>query len=313
MEAIQVHNVTKTYKNGVQALNGLNLSVKKGEIFSLLGQNGAGKSTLIRILTTYLKPSSGNVQVLGKDISNDSSIIRAKIACVAQRTSIDTHLSLEENMMFQADLYKIPRTEAKVKMAKLIEEFELSPYLKYPVSSYSGGIKRRLDIAMNMISNPQILFLDEPTVGMDIQSRMAMWKMVAKIRKEFKTTIFLTTHYLEEADHLSDTICILKDGQVAIQGTPEELKKYLHQDNIKITFPTKENAKEAKNILSKVVCHEKMNVKSNIITIVDKNELKEFEKLILLMLESQIPFTGINISQPALEDIFLRIMEDGIK
>lgn len=200
MHAIQVDHVVKRYKNGVQALNGLSLSVKEGEIFSLLGQNGAGKSTLIRILTTYLCPTAGEIEMMGKDIKKDAAVIRSQIACVAQQTSIDTYLSLEENMMFQSRLYKIPKAEARQRMERLISDFGLSQYRKYPVSSYSGGVKRRLDIALNMMVNPKILFLDEPTVGMDIQSRIAMWDMMKKIRDGFGTTIFLTTHYLEEAD-----------------------------------------------------------------------------------------------------------------
>lgn len=239
MYAIEAQNVVKQYKNGVQALNGLNISVKAGKIFSLLGQNGAGKSTLIKILTTYLKPTSGKLTMLGKDVAEQADKVRCEIACVAQQTSIDTHLSLEENMMFQSCLYKIPKTEAKKKMETLIANFELEQYRKYPVSSYSGGVKRRLDIALNMMTNPRILFLDEPTVGMDIQSRMSMWEMIGKIRDDFGTTIFLTTHYLEEADNLSDTVCIMKDGKDVIQGTPLELRSFIRQDSLQIQFATK--------------------------------------------------------------------------
>lgn len=239
MYAIEAQNVVKQYKNGVQALNGLNISVKAGKIFSLLGQNGAGKSTLIKILTTYLKPTSGKLTMLGKDVAEQADKVRCEIACVAQQTSIDTHLSLEENMMFQSCLYKIPKAEAKKKMETLIANFSLKQYRKYPVSSYSGGVKRRLDIALNMMTNPRILFLDEPTVGMDIQSRMSMWDMIRKIRDDFGTTIFLTTHYLEEADNLSDTVCIMKDGKDVIQGTPLELRSFIRQDSLQIQFATK--------------------------------------------------------------------------
>ncbi len=196
MSAINVKNLVKQYKNGVCALSGLNLAVKRGDIFTLLGPNGAGKSTLIRILTTYLRPTSGYVEIMGKDLQKSAEVIRPLIACAAQRISIDEHLSLTENMMFQSRLYKVPTAEAKQRMENLIERFGLERYSAYPVSSYSGGIKRRLDIALNMMSNPQILFLDEPTTGMDIQSRMAMWDMLKKIKHELGTTVFLTTHYL---------------------------------------------------------------------------------------------------------------------
>ena len=142
MFAIQAQNVSKKYKNGIQALDGLSLNVREGEIFSLLGQNGAGKSTLIRLLTTYLKPDSGKVQMLGNDLLKEAAAIRPQIACVAQQTSIDTYLSLEENMMFQSRLYQIPKARAKQRMEKLICDFCLQSYRKYPVDSYSGGIKR---------------------------------------------------------------------------------------------------------------------------------------------------------------------------
>ena len=213
MYAIQAQKVTKRYRNGAQALENFSVQVREGEIFTLLGPNGAGKSTLIRILTTYLKPDSGEVRMLGKELCRDAASIRQDIACVAQQTSIDTYLSLEENMLFQSRLYRIPKAEAKHRMEKLICDFDLHSFRKYPVASYSGGIRRRLDIALNLMSNPMILFLDEPTVGMDIQSRMAMWDMVRKIRDDFGTTIFLTTHYLEEADNLSNTVCIMKEGR----------------------------------------------------------------------------------------------------
>ncbi len=221
--AIETENIIKRYKNGVQALSGVFLSVKAGEIFSLLGENGAGKSTLIRILTTYLRPTSGEVTVFGKNIYTEAAWIRSQIACVAQQTSIDTQLSLEENMLFQSRLYKIPKADAVKQMEKLIYGFGLERYRKYPVASYSGGVKRRLDIALNMMSKPRILFLDEPTVGMDAGSRNLMWEMMKQIRDEFKITIFLTTHYLEEAERLSNHICIMKDGKTVKQGTLAEL------------------------------------------------------------------------------------------
>lgn len=231
MLAIEAENIIKQYKNGVRALNGLSFRVNSGEIFSLLGPNGAGKSTLINILTTFYKPSSGNITMLGKDLCREPEWVRTQIACVAQHVSIDAHLSLMENMMFQSRLYKVDSQEAKKRIDSLIDSFELSDYLKYPVASYSGGIKRRLDIAMNMVSFPKILFLDEPTVGMDAISRRSMWKMLMKIRDEYRTTIFLTTHYLEEADQLSATVCIMKEGKELAQGTPGSLRGCIKQKN----------------------------------------------------------------------------------
>lgn len=309
MYSIQAENVIKQYKNGIQALSGLTLSVKSGEIYSLLGPNGAGKSTLIRILTTYLSPSSGKITMLGRNLCQEAAAIRSQIACVAQQVSIDTHLSLEENMMFQSRLYRIPKVDAKARMEKLIKDFELNQYRKYPVSSYSGGVKRRLDVALCMMSNPQILFLDEPTVGMDVQSRIAMWSMVKKIRDDFGTTIFLTTHYLEEADNLSNNICIIKDGKEVTQGTPFELRALLRKDIVKVTFLTKEDAKRFSLLLQESLPSKRLVVR-DAEAIVNTNEPRvDMENMVATLLKSHIPFHGIEIVQPSLEDVFLRLTE----
>jgi len=307
MYAIQAENIDKKYKNGVQALNNFNLSVKTGEIFSLLGQNGAGKSTLIRILTTYLKPTSGTITMLGKDIIRETATIRSEIACVAQQTSIDMYLSLVENMMFQSQLYRIPKAEAKKRMEILISDFGLKEYIEYPVSSYSGGVKRRLDIALNMMSKPKVLFLDEPTVGMDIQSRMTMWKMMRKIRDDFGTTIFLTTHYLEEADSLSDTICIMKDGKEVIQGTPFELRTYIKHDTLQIKFITHAEAKKYITTITEFCSLKEVRLQNDTIIINTKDSHADLKKVNCFLIENHISYNGIQIVQPTLEDVFLRL------
>jgi len=310
MPTIHVQNLVKQYKNGVQALNGLNLTVESGEIFSLLGQNGAGKSTLIHILTTYLRPTSGTVTIFNKDLYHGAAIIRSGIACATQRTSIDTHLSLTENMMFQSRLYKVPAAEAKQRMKNLIACFSLERYMKYPVSSYSGGITRRLDIALNMMSNPKILFLDEPTTGMDIQSRRAMWDMLKKIKNDFGTTIFLTTHYLEEADQLSDTICIMKDGREIIQDTPHTLRDYLRQDILKISFKTAEITRAVFDQLKCFIPLQPLDLQNNTIIFCSENSRKDMIRINHWLLEEDICFTGIEIMQPSLDDVFIRLTGD---
>ena len=305
--AIQTQDVNKTYKNGIQALKGLNMKVKAGEIYSLLGENGAGKSTLIRILTAFLKPSAGKIRVLGKDICADSNYIRSKIACVSQQITIDTHLSMQENMMFQARLYRVSKREAENRIKKLIKEFDLEPYVDYPIASYSGGIKRRLDIAVNMMSNPEILFLDEPTVGMDIQSRKVMWEMIRKIRDEFGITVFFTTHYLEEADELSDTICIMRNGRDVIEGNPFELKEYLRQDVVKITLFSKDYFVRLKERLMNEYGKENVKSENVVLIITAENVMDTFHGLVTYLSDNQIPFCGIEIVQPTLEDVFLKL------
>ena len=307
MVSICVEKLVKKYKNGVQALDGLSLTVNEGEIFSLLGQNGAGKSTLIKVLTTYLYPTSGSVIMLGKDIYHEAAAIRPHISCVAQNTSIDMYLSVTENMMFQSKLYKVLKVEAQKRMEMLIDSFELKQYLKYPVSSYSGGVKRRLDIALNMMSNPKILFLDEPTIGMDIQSRMVMWNMMKKIKNEFGTTIFLTTHHLEEIDQLSDTICIMKNGKEVIQGTPYVLREYLRQDMLKINFTSEETARKCFEPLKAVIALKETDLHHDRIITNLKNGHADLEEVNRWLLDHDIPFLGIEIIQPTLEDVFIRL------
>lgn len=307
MLAIEVDKLFKQYKNGVRALDNLSLKVNCGEIFSLLGPNGAGKSTLINILTTFYKPTSGNVTVLGKNLCKSIFWIRTQISCAAQRVSIDDHLSLMENMLFQSRLYKVDNVTARKRINSLIDSFGLSQYLKYPVASYSGGIKRRLDIAMNMVSMPRILFLDEPTVGMDIASRKAMWKIMQKIRDEFKTTIFLTTHYLEEADALSNTICIMKEGHELVQGTPESLKKYTKQNILRIGFSDKKKTRECAEMFSKANILPSINIRESSIFIDALENQKTFETVNRWLLEKKIPFKAIEIIEPSLEDVFLKL------
>lgn len=307
MLAIEINNLVKQYKNGVKALDNLSLKVKQGDIFSLLGPNGAGKSSLINILTTFYKPTSGNITMLGKDLFKEPTWVRKQIACVSQSVSIDDHLSLMENMLFQSRLYKVDKSAAKKRIELLIDSFGLSQYLKYPVASYSGGVKRRLDIAMNMVSMPKILFLDEPTVGMDVASRKAMWKIIQKIKDDFKTTIFLTTHYLEEADALSDTICIMKEGHQLIDGTPESLKQYTKQNILRIGFSNKDKAKDCANILSKTHMLPSMSVRENSILGDSGNDRKTFENINKWLLEKNIAFEAIEIIEPSLEDVFLKL------
>lgn len=307
MKAITTNKLVKQYKNGVRALDNLSLSVNTGEIFSLLGPNGAGKSSLINILTTLYMPTSGNVTILDKDLCKNPKWVRTQIACAAQTVSIDDHLSLMENMIFQSRLYKVDSDTAHKRIKALIESFDLSQYLKYPVASYSGGVKRRLDIAMNMVPMPKILFLDEPTVGMDITSRKAMWEVMKKIKNDFKTTIFLTTHYLEEADALSDNICIMKEGHELMQGTPLSLKHYIAQKILRIGFSNKSEAKTCAEKLSNAHILLSLNVCNNSIFADAGDDPQAFQTVNALLLKNNVSFNAIEMVQPTLEDVFLKL------
>ena len=310
MKAISIRNLSKTYKDGKIALNEMSLDIKKGEIFSLLGTNGAGKTTLINILTTFLEPTSGKVNILDKDIKKDRDFIRSKIACVAQSLSIDDYLTLKENMIFQSRLYSIDKTTALQRIDTLVRIFDLKDYMNKKVALCSGGIKRRLDIVMSMISFPQILFLDEPTVGMDIQSRMAMWEMLKRIKKELSTTIILTTHYLEEADILSDTICFIKDGYKILQDSPSNLKYYTKQNLIKVHLDNQNNAEKIQKELSSVDCVNSSFLEGNVINLYVVDCRKNLPEINQYVLNSNISFMKIEIVEPTLDDIFIAIMNE---
>lgn len=310
MKAIEVVGLEKKYKNGVLALDGLNLEVQSGEVFALLGPNGAGKSSLLNILTTFYMPTGGYVKVLSHDVVKDAREIRKDIACVAQRISIDEHMSLMDNMLFQSRLYKIDKSVARKNITSLIGCFGLEKYLKYPVASYSGGIKRRLDIAMNMVSLPKILFLDEPTVGMDIESRKSMWDMLRQIKGEYKTTILLTTHYLEEADTLSDTICIMNNGKEIKQDTPQNLKRFTRMNLIKIGFSNSEACNMAEAFFRDMDIPIYKKEKNSIYLISDEN-YANFKEISRIMVKNDMNFCSLEISQPTLEDVFFSMVNGG--
>lgn len=307
LEAIIVRELNKTFKNGKKALSNFNLTVSQGEIFSLLGQNGAGKSTLINILTTYILPTSGEITVMGHRLKNGSQDIRNCISCVAQHTSIDKHMSLKENLEFQGRLFGLDSATIRNRSEELIQAFHLTEYCDYNVSEYSGGVARRLDIAMSMISHPKVLFLDEPTVGLDIESRQILWQMIKTIQEQFNTTVFLTTHYLEEAQLLSDTICIMKDGQPLIQGSLNELRQYFSEPVIRVELNTVENIAAIVERLNaqNIIKHIRVEEKTLYISVEDSSE--GFTKTNLLLTENNIGFSAIEIQNPSLSDIFLKL------
>ncbi|HFD6749691.1 TPA: ABC transporter ATP-binding protein [Enterococcus faecium] len=308
--AIETHHVGKTYRNGVEALKDVSIQVECGEIFCLLGQNGAGKSTFIHILSTFFEPTKGEIKLFSEAVtSKNVHSLRRKIATVSQQISIDTYLSLKDNMLFQAELYGVSKEQAIQRMNELIEGFQLEKYLNYPVSSFSGGIKRRLDIALNLMSNPQLLFLDEPTVGMDIQSRREMWKMIRHIKEKMKTTIFLTTHYLEEAEQLSDTICIMKDGKILVQETTAKIRDYFHENMMAFKFSTAKEAKEKYSLFRSGLTnyYRTISLKGEFIIIYQYDEF-DLNFFLQWIIDNNISLIGVSLVYPTLEDIFVRIV-----
>lgn len=228
---IKINNLTKKYKDKL-AVDNLNLEIKTGELFSLLGTNGAGKTTTIKMLSTLILPTSGEVEINNLDLVKDSSKIKEIINISPQETAVASNLTVLENLYFMAGIYQIPNKEDKIK--ELIKLFKLEEVLKQKAKTLSGGYQRKLSIAISLINNPKILFLDEPTLGLDVISRHDLWKVIELLKE--KTTIILTTHYMEEAEALSDRIGIMNKGKLIELGTPKELIKKAKTKNFEDAF-----------------------------------------------------------------------------
>jgi ABC-2 type transport system ATP-binding protein len=240
-EMIKAEGLTKVFNHNLVAVDHINFSVKHGEIFGFLGPNGAGKTTTINMLITVLKPTDGKASILGYDIAKQSSDVRTAIGVVPQEYTADEDLTGYENLLLCADLYGIPREISKKRATELLELVELTAFKDKKVQTYSGGMRRRLELACGLVNRPKVLFLDEPTLGLDVQTRAATWNYVRMLKKEFGMTLFMTTHYLEEADALCDRIAIIDHGKIVVVGSPEELKHSLGGDLITLTIRENED------------------------------------------------------------------------
>ena len=229
INAIEVAGLRKSYPGGVEAVRGLSFSVRSGEIFALLGPNGAGKSTTVRILATLSAPTSGSARVAGFDVVEQPQEVRRRIGYVAQASGVDLSATGRENLTLQGRLFRLPPPELRTRLNELLELFQLTGAADRPAATYSGGMRRRLDVAMGLIHRPQVLFLDEPTTGLDPESRAVMWKEVKRLA-DGGLTLLLTTHYLEEADQLAQRLAIVDGGRIVTEGTPDELKERLRGD-----------------------------------------------------------------------------------
>ncbi|MFF7374438.1 ATP-binding cassette domain-containing protein [Streptomyces massasporeus] len=234
--AIAANGLRKSYGDKT-VLDGVDLAVPEGTIFSLLGPNGAGKTTAVKILSTLISPdpTSGEIRVGGHDLTADPQAIRAAIGVTGQFSAVDGLITGEENMLLMADLHHLPKREGRRVAAELLERFDLTDAAKKPASTYSGGMKRRLDIAMTLVGDPRIIFLDEPTTGLDPRARHAMWQIIRDLVTG-GVTVFLTTQYLEEADELADRIAVLHNGTLAAEGTAEELKRIVPGGHVRLRF-----------------------------------------------------------------------------
>jgi ABC-2 type transport system ATP-binding protein len=311
---LEVSDLHKTYGKDVVAVDGISFYVKEGEIFGFLGPNGAGKSTTIKILTTLLEKTSGKVTIDGCDVDKDQAKVRRIIGYSSQEVGVDDDLTARENLLLQCSFYHIPKEKAKAKVKELLETIRLADAADRRLRTFSGGMRKRLDLASSLVSDPKILFLDEPTTGLDPQSRQDIWDYITKLNRQ-GMTIFLTTQYMEEADRLAGRLCIVDQGKIVAEGTPNELKSEIGADKITVRFKSDDVAvcKKAEELLSKLEgidavghCGDGL-IAENGLNILTKNGSTFITQVVRVLDSAGIEVEQLNLSAPTLDEVFLKL------
>ncbi|GAA3511519.1 ABC-2 type transport system ATP-binding protein [Streptosporangium album] len=304
---ITTRGLARSFKSGgqrIDAVKGVDIDVPAGEGVTLLGPNGAGKTTSFRMLTTLIRPTAGTATVAGHDLLADPAGVRRRIGYVAQGGGTNGEHRVHEEIELQGQLYGMSRAEARRRAGEVMEQLDLTELRKRLVKTLSGGQRRRLDIALGLVHSPPVVFLDEPTTGLDPQSRAALWRRVHRLRSELGTTVFVTTHYLEEADAFSDRVIIIDHGRIIAEGTPEALKAKVAGHRVEITVPIE-------LIPSAVAVTERLADASNLFVVGDSVRFQVpkadvmLPHLIRALDFAQIPTMSIQVVQPTLDDIFL--------
>ncbi len=304
---IVTDNLSKTFKSGkntVEAVKGVSLSVKKGEIFGFIGPNGAGKTTTMRMLTTLMPPSSGTASVVGYDLFRQPGRIREKIGYVSQKGGCYELATGYENMVLQGRLYGLSKAQAMENAKRLADVFRMNEYCFRKVSTYSGGQRRHIDLAMGVMHNPPLVFLDEPTTGLDPTSRANFWEHIRRLRDE-GVTIFLTTHYLDESDSLCDTICIMDHGSVVAEGSSQELKRQIAGDIIEIGLNASDIEMASRLVSSLSGVKEVAAGEKTLKFYIDEGE-KALPEILPLFVGGGIPILTVELRRPSLDEVFLK-------
>ena len=284
-------------------LDGIDLHVAEGTIFALLGPNGSGKTTTVRILSTLITADAGTVQVAGHDLAAQAAQVRAAIGVTGQFSAVDGLLNGEENLLLMGDLHHLSRAESKRRAAELLEQFDLTDAAKKIVMTYSGGMKRRLDLAMTLVGNPRLIFLDEPTTGLDPRSRRTMWEIIAELAAS-GVTIFLTTQYLEEADQLADQIAVLDHGQLVAQGTADELKALIAGGHVLLRFGSDSALDQAAALLGSAAARDD---EALTLQIPSDGGVRSLKDLLDRLDQHAIAVQTLTVHTPDLDDVFLAI------
>jgi len=300
---IEAKNLVKSYGK-TEVLKGIDLQVERGTMLALLGPNGAGKTTTVRILSTLLSFDDGTATVEGYDVYKQADKVRSVIGLTGQSAAVDELLTGRENLIMMGRLYRLTQDSAKARSAELLEEFDLVKAADRPAKTYSGGMRRRLDLAVSLIATPPVIFLDEPTTGLDPRSRLSMWAIINRL-KEKGTTILLTTQYLEEADQLADQIVVIDGGKVIAQGTSTELKRKVGNDRLELTFADGAVFKKALTALGKKVIDTNDKEFSATVMIADSNI--DVRQVLDTLAAEKLRVESMAIHKPTLDDVFLSL------
>ncbi|HJQ08661.1 MAG TPA: ATP-binding cassette domain-containing protein [Candidatus Saccharimonadales bacterium] len=301
--AINATGIKKSFGD-LTVLEGIDLKVKRGTIMALLGPNGAGKTTTIRILSTLLSPDGGEVKVNGYDVVKDPDSVRSSIGLTGQFAAVDEYLTGVENLEMMGRLYRLSISDAKRRTTELLEQVDLVESSKRPVRTYSGGMKRRLDLAMSLIASPPIIFLDEPTTGLDPRSRLALWDMIKLLAKN-GTTILLTTQYMEEADQLADNIVVIDGGKVIAEGTADSLKGRVGSDRLEITIDKNSDFQKAHGIINDKSLQ--ADPEGRVLSIASKGGVKRLKEILQLLENAKVGVESVSLHRPTLDDVFLTL------
>jgi ABC-2 type transport system ATP-binding protein len=308
-EIIRVDNLVLVYGDGTKAVDDISFSVKEGEFFGFLGPNGAGKSTTIKVLTTLLRKTSGFASVAGFDVEKQASEIRRIIGVQSQETVVDSDLTGRENLVLQGHLQHMPTSKINERVDELLKLVELVDAADKPAGRYSGGMKKRLDLASTLVHDPKMLFLDEPTTGLDPQSRAGVWDYLEKLNRDMGITIFLTTQYMEEADKLCRDLAIVDQGKIVASGSPTELKGKVGADSIKLSLENgvtgAESIVRAKQILGDVQGVSSVVESDGGLTVYAKNAGFVIPDIVRVFDTNKIKLSSVSFSSPTLDDTFL--------
>jgi ABC-2 type transport system ATP-binding protein len=303
MAMIETRGLCKSFGDHL-VLDSIDLDVAEGTIFALLGPNGAGKTTTVHILSTLLRADGGEARVAGHDLAREPGAVRAAIGVTGQFSAVDTLLTGEENLLLMADLHHLDRHEGRRRATELLERFELVEAAKKTPTTYSGGIRRRLDLAMTLVGDPRVIFLDEPTTGLDPRSRHMMWQLIRDLVAG-GVTILLTTQYLEEADRLADRIAVLDRGKLVAQGTPDELKRRIPGGHISLQFADAQGLAAAAHALSQGVRDDNELT----LQVPTDSSVRSLQAVLDRLDDESIAVNGVSIHTPDLDDVFFALTE----